>query len=117
VVERQHRDLSGTFAALGDPTRRALLARLRRGPCTISELAEPLPMSFAAVSKHLAVLERAGLVAREIRGREHHCRLSPAPLRDAARWVAQYADFWEQRLDALDAYLRVRAARPSRRKR
>ena len=113
MVEREEL-LDTTFAALGDRTRRAILARLRSGPRTISELANPFAMSLAAVSKHLGVLERAGLVRREIRGREHHCHLKAAPLRDAARWVAAYAEFWEQRLDALETFLR--AAKPRKRR-
>ena len=93
-----------------------MLTRLREGPCTISELAEPFDMSFAAVSKHLAVLERAGLIRREILGRAHRCHLEATPLRDAARWVAAYAAFWEPRLDALDAFLRARHVPPKRKR-
>ncbi len=102
--------LNHTFAALGDPTRRSILARLREGSATVGQLAEPFDMSLNAVSKHIQVLERAGLVHREIRGREHHCSLSPMPLRDATAWSEQFRVFWEQRLDALDTYLRDQGA-------
>jgi len=98
--------LDRTFAALADPTRRALLARLDRGPATVSELAEPFEMSLAAVSKHLRVLERAGLLRRHVKGREHHCSLDAAPLVPAVDFAASYVRSWEQRLDALEGYLR-----------
>ena len=75
---------------------------------TITEIAEPFDMSFYAVSKHVKVLERAGLIRREIRGREHHCRLEAAPLRDAARWLESYRTFWEQTLDALEEHVTKR---------
>lgn len=106
--------LDRTFAALADPTRRALLARLRAGDATVSELAAPFPVSFAAVSKHLGVLERAGLVSREVVGREHRLALVAAPLREAAAWTGDYRRFWEERLDALDAYVRSRPRKPRR---
>jgi DNA-binding transcriptional ArsR family regulator len=98
-------DLDQTFAALADPTRRALLNRLRDGPSTVGALAAPFDVSLNAVSKHLRVLERAQLVRREVRGREHHLHLNAAPLRDAVAWTAGYRDFWEQRLDALERLL------------
>ncbi len=109
--------LDRTFAALADPTRRALLARLRRGPATVGELAAPFEISLAAISKHLRVLERAGLVERRIEGREHHLALRAAPLARAARFTEDYRVFWEKRLDALDDYLRARAGRRARRRR
>ena len=102
MVEHQ---LDETFAALADPTRRAILGRLREGPLTVSAIAEPIPMSLAAVSKHLRVLERAGLLQRDVRGREHHCSLVAEPLREAADWTDRYRAFWEGRLDALARYL------------
>jgi DNA-binding transcriptional ArsR family regulator len=111
------------FGALADPTRRALLARLRAGDATISELAAPFDVSFAAVSKHLAVLERARLVAREVVGREHRLRLAPSGLREAAAFTLDYEALWDQRLDALEGLLRVRrrkrraARRPRERRR
>ena len=97
--------LSGVFRALGDPTRRQMLLRLAHRDHTISELAEPFQMSLAAASKHVKVLERAGLVRRTIRGRTHHCRLDATRLAAAQRWLTFYERFWTQRLDALDALL------------
>ena len=99
-------DLDRTFAALADPTRRAILTRLREGPSSIGELAAPFAISFAAVSKHVRVLERAGLLARQIRGREHTCHLRAEPLRAATAWTGDYRRFWEARLDALEELLR-----------
>jgi DNA-binding transcriptional ArsR family regulator len=97
--------LSQTFAALADPTRRAILARLCSGEATVSELAEPFDMSLPAVSKHLKVLERAGLVARGREAQWRPCRLDAAPLKDAAGWLERYRQFWEQSLDRLESYL------------
>jgi len=97
--------LDRTFAALADPTRRALLDALRGGDRTVGELAAPFPTSLAAVSKHLRVLERAGLVAREVRGREHRLKLRATPLRHAAAFADSYRAFWEARLEALEAYV------------
>jgi len=96
--------LADAFAALSDPTRRALLTRLRAGAQSVTSLAEPFDMSLAAVSKHLQVLERAGLVRRETSGRERLCHLRTEPLRAVARWAA-YVASWEARLDALAAHL------------
>ena len=110
VVE-QGAALDRTFAALADPTRRAILARLRDGPANVGELAEPFEMSFAAVSKHLGVLERAGLLVRERVGRERRCHLRANPLRDASDWTAHYQTFWEERLDALESLLAKRRER------
>jgi len=98
--------LSTTFAALADPTRRAILARLTAGEASVTELAEPFDMSMPAVSKHLKVLERAGLVARGREAQWRPCRLDPAPLKGVAEWVEPYRAMWEQRLDRLDDYLR-----------
>jgi DNA-binding transcriptional ArsR family regulator len=97
--------LSSTFAALSDPTRRAILARLATGECSVSELAEPFDMSMPAVSKHLAVLERAGLIARRREAQWRHCRLEAAPLKEVAAWAERYRQLWEGRLDRLDSYL------------
>ncbi len=97
--------LSTTFAALADPTRRAILARLATGETSVSELAEPFDMSLPAVSKHLKVLERAGLIERSREAQWRPCRLQAAPLKDVAGWVEDYRRFWEQRLDRLDDYL------------
>ena len=98
--------LSATFAALADPTRRAILARLSTGEATVTDLAEPFEMSMPAISKHLKVLERAGLVARSREAQWRPCRIEAAPLKDVAEWVETYRGIWEQRLDRLDAYLR-----------
>jgi DNA-binding transcriptional ArsR family regulator len=98
--------LSATFAALADPTRRAILARLSTGEATVSRLAEPFKMSLPAVSKHLKVLERAGLISQGREAQWRPCRIVGAPLKDAAEWVATYRKFWEERFDRLDAYLR-----------
>ncbi|NLE53261.1 MAG: winged helix-turn-helix transcriptional regulator [Chloroflexi bacterium] len=97
--------LSTTFAALADPTRRAILARLSQGEATVTELAEPFDMSLPAISKHLKVLERAGLIARGREAQWRPSRLQAAPLKEAADWLAQYRQFWEDRFDRLDDYL------------
>lgn len=97
--------LSATFAALADPTRRAILARLATGETPVSQLAEPFDMSMPAVSKHLKVLERAGLIARGREAQRRPCRLEPAPLKQASDWIENYRLFWEESFDRLDAYL------------
>jgi DNA-binding transcriptional ArsR family regulator len=97
--------LSTTFQALADPTRRAILARLASGACSVTELAEPFAMSMPAVSKHLRVLERAGLIARGREAQWRPCRLQPAPLKEVSDWVDRYRATWERRLDRLDTYL------------
>ena len=98
--------LSNTFAALADPTRRALLARLALGETSVTELAEPFDMSLPAISKHLKVLERAGLIARGREAQWRPCRLEAAPLKDANDWLEEYRRFWEHSFDKLDTYLR-----------
>ena len=98
--------LSTTFAALADPTRRAILARLASGEKSVSELAEPFEMSLPAVSKHLKVLESAGLIARGREAQWRPCRLEAGPLKDIATWVERYRRFWEESFNRLDAYLR-----------
>ena len=98
--------LSNTFAALADPTRRAILARLAAGEAAVTELAEPFDMSLPAVSKHLKVLERAGLIARSRDAQWRPCHIEPAPLKDAADWIGHYKKFWEESFDRLDDYLR-----------
>ena len=98
--------LSLTFGALSDPTRRAILARLARGPAAVTELAAPFEMTLPAVSKHLKVLERAGLIERGREAQWRPCELKAKPLKDAAEWVERYRTFWEDRLDRLDVYLR-----------
>ena len=97
--------LSATFAALADPTRRAILARLLSGECSVTELAEPFDMSMPAVSKHLRVLERAGLIARRREAQWRHCRIEAGPLKEVADWTERYRHIWEERLDRLDRYL------------
>jgi DNA-binding transcriptional ArsR family regulator len=99
--------LSATFSALADPTRRAILARLSRGEATVTELAAPFDMSMPAISKHLKVLERAGLIERGREAQWRPCRLQAEPLRQVEDWVEQYRTHWEQRFDRLDAYLRT----------
>ncbi|MGE5145789.1 MAG: ArsR/SmtB family transcription factor [Candidatus Eiseniibacteriota bacterium] len=98
--------LSTTFAALADPTRRAILARLALGDASVGELAEPFEISLPAVSRHLKVLESARLIVREKDAQWRRCHLDAAPLKQAADWVEQYRQFWEERFDALDAFLR-----------
>jgi len=108
--------LSVTFAALADPTRRAILARLASGERSVTELAEPFAMSLPAVSKHLRVLERAGLIARGRAAQWRPCRLEPAPLKDVADWAERYREMWEARFDRLDAYLQDLQARKKEKK-
>ena len=97
--------LSTTFSALADPTRRALLARLALGETSVTELAEPFDMSLPAISKHLKVQERAGLIARGREAQWRPCRLEAAPLKDATAWLEEYRRFWEQSFDKLGDYL------------
>ncbi len=106
MINYQMHDLDSVFHALADPTRRAIIGALAEGPKTVGEISRPFDISLPAVSKHLKVLERARLVTREVRGREHHCRLNAKSLADAHDWLSFYSGFWEQRLDALDALLR-----------
>jgi len=111
--------LSTTFAALADPTRRAILARLAEGPATVKELSAPFAISGPAVSKHLRALERAGLIARGREAQWRPCRLEAAPLKEVADWTGRYRRYWEQRFDRLDAYLltlRARREKPGDRK-
>ncbi len=98
--------LSTTFAALADPTRRAILARLARGEATVTELAAPFEVSLPAISKHLKVLQRAGLIEQGRHAQWRPCRLTPEPLRDLADWIGQYRRHWEASFDRLDEYLR-----------
>ena len=98
--------LSEVFSALADPTRRAILARLTEGEATVNQLAEPFPISLQAISKHLKVLERAGLITRGKEAQWRPCRLDAGPLREVAGWLAGYERFWEQRYDRLSDYLK-----------
>ena len=97
--------LDATFGALGDSTRRGILTQLRRGETSVSDLAAPYRVSLPAVSKHLRVLEQAGLIVREKKGRTHYCRLSPDPMRNAAEWLDRYRRFWDGRLASLKRYV------------
>ena len=109
--------LSATFAALADPTRRAILARLAGGERSVTDLAEPFDISLPAVSKHLRVLERAGLIARGREAQWRPCRLQPAPLRDVADWAERYRHLWEARLERLDQYLQeLQTPHPTKKK-
>jgi len=111
--------LSSTFAALADPTRRAILARLASGEKSVNDLAEPFEMSLPAVSKHLKVLESAGLITRGREAQWRPCRLEAAPLKDISNWIERYRKFWEQSFDRLDAYLREiqsKVSEPKRKK-
>ena len=107
-------DLDRAFGALADPTRRAMVTKLGHGEtCTISELAEPFDMSLPAVMKHIGVLENAGLLSREKTGRTVHCRLNPAPMREAMDWLEETQRFWEKRLDALADFVEAEATTKS----
>jgi DNA-binding transcriptional ArsR family regulator len=99
-------DLTVTFAALADPTRRAILARLAAGEASVTELAEPFAMSMPAISKHLKVLERAGLIVRGRDAQRRPCRLQPQPLKGASDWLEHYSRFWTESFDRLDVHLR-----------
>jgi DNA-binding transcriptional ArsR family regulator len=112
MVELNAPSLGSVFHALSDETRRQMLLSLADGDLTVSELAEPFAMSLAAVSKHIKVLESAGLIQREIQGRTHHCRLNPGPLAGAHEWLSFYERFWSNRLNVLDRLLREAGKRP-----
>ena len=116
MVEYSTGGLDLVFSAVSDPTRRAILQALSEKPATISEIARPFSVSLNAVSKHVMVLERAGLVRREVHGREHRCRLQAHPLEDASAWLENYRQFWEVRLDALERYVakRMKSAKSKR---
>jgi DNA-binding transcriptional ArsR family regulator len=109
--------LSATFAALADPTRRAILARLALGETSVTELAEPFEMSLPAVSKHLKVLERAGLIARGREAQWRPCRIEPRALKDVDDWLARYRRFWDESFDRLDVYLQELQAKGKKRSR
>ena len=100
--------LDRTLRAIADPTRRAILARLASGEARVTDIAEPFAMSLNAVSKHLRVLEQAGLVRREVRGREHRLTFDPAPLDEAADWIEHHRRFWSQQLESLESFLQDR---------
>lgn len=106
--------LDAVFAALADSTRRSILDRLRARALTVTEVAQPYAMSLNAVSKHLKALERAGLIRREIKGREHSCRLDAARMATAMQWMSYYSEFWNNRLDALSKHLTSKRKREGR---
>lgn len=105
MVNYMSDSLGATFAALADPTRRAILERLAHGEASVTELAEPFQVSLPAISKQLRVLEQAGLLIREKEGRVRRCRLDAEPMREAAEWLARYRRYWERQLDSLADYL------------
>lgn len=109
----QTADLSALFAALADPTRRAIVARLSEGDAAVKELAEPFALSGPAITKHLKVLERAGLITRSREGAQRPCHLEPSALAPAADWIDQYRAMWEQQLDRLGEFLKTRATKPA----
>jgi DNA-binding transcriptional ArsR family regulator len=111
MVEHHTSQLDIVFHALGDATRRGMLARLAKGEHTVSQLAEPFDMSLAAASKHIKALEAAGLVKRDVQGRVHLCRLNAGPLANAHQWLAYYEIFWTNRLDALEELLKAEDAK------
>jgi DNA-binding transcriptional ArsR family regulator len=98
--------LSATFAALSDPTRRAILTRLAKGEASVGELADPFAISLPAISRHLKVLQQAGLIERKAEAQWRRCALNPKPLIEAASWIDQYREFWESRFDALEGFLK-----------
>jgi DNA-binding transcriptional ArsR family regulator len=117
MVDKSPERLDAVFRALADPTRRAMLRDLARRPRTVGELAAPYAISLAGASKHIQVLERAGLIAREVQGRVHTCRLDARPLHAGAEWIRHYERFWNHRLDALAALLEAEDAAPAARPR
>ncbi len=106
--------LTTTFAALADPTRRAILARLAEGEASVAELSAPFDITPPAVTKHLKVLEKAGLISRRRQAQQRPCKLQAAPLQEAATFIEQYRQFWEQSLDRLDAYLKTLQAKENK---
>ena len=112
-MQKQTDRLSSTFSALADPTRRAILARLSSGEASVTDLAKPMKMTMPAVTKHLKVLQKAGLIRQERRAQWRPCYLVASPLKEASDWVEQYRKFWEQSFDRLEAYLKVLQAQGS----
>ena len=109
--------LSNTFGALADPTRRAILARLASGEASVTELAEPFDMTMPAITKHLKVLEKAGLIRRRREAQWRPCRLEPAPLKEVSDWITRYRQIWEERLDRLDDFLHEMQSKEQKAKR
>ena len=116
MVERVQGRLDAIYGALSDPTRRGIIDRLHSRPARVTDIAQGLPMSLNAVSKHIRVLEAAGLVHREVRGREHLLSFDPAALAEAASWIAHYQRFWETRVDALVAHVESGRTSPRRKR-
>jgi DNA-binding transcriptional ArsR family regulator len=114
VVEYNAGSLDIVFAAVADPTRRAILRQLGKQPARVTDIARSFPVSLNAISKHLKVLERAHLIEREVEGREHVCRLTPAPLEHASLWLTETQAFWERRLDALERHVLQKRKRKPR---
>jgi DNA-binding transcriptional ArsR family regulator len=112
MVHRSPASLDGVFGAIADPTRRAILEYLGHDSARVTDIAKKFPVSLNAVSKHLIVLERAGLVRREVRGRDHICKLNARPLRDASAWIEEVRAFWETRLDAFERHVAARRKKP-----
>jgi DNA-binding transcriptional ArsR family regulator len=106
MVNYSERQLTPVFSALSDPTRRAILTRLTRGEATVSQVAKPFGTSLPAISKHIKILEEAGLLARRKRGRTHHLHLVASPLKNAMQWLEQYHWFWESQFDSLESFLK-----------
>jgi DNA-binding transcriptional ArsR family regulator len=115
VNNNMNDQITSTFAALADPTRRAILARLALGETSVTELAAPFEISMPAVSRHLKVLERAGLISRGREAQWRPCKLNPKPLKGAAEWLEEYRQFWEQSFDRLEEYLKTMQAKEKRR--
>jgi DNA-binding transcriptional ArsR family regulator len=115
MVKQSQESLDEVFSALADPTRRQILVRLTEGEATVGELAEPFDMSLPAISKHLGVLEDAGLVVREKDGRTRRCRLVAEPMQEALGWIAQYGRFWEAQFDSLEGFLSESKSKARRR--
>ena len=111
MVDKSSERLDAVFHALADPTRRAMLRELAERPHTVSELAAPFAISLAGASKHIQVLQRAGLIAREVQGRVHTCRLDPTPMHEGVEWMRHYERLWSQRLDSLEALLKAEDAK------
>jgi DNA-binding transcriptional ArsR family regulator len=112
MVNYSARSLNHTFGALADPTRRKILEQLSRGEARITEVAAPFSISLPAISRHIAVLERAGLLRRRRCGRDHHLKLNPAPMQQASQWIEEHRRFWTGSLDSLAAYLERGEAKP-----
>jgi len=113
MVEYTSATLDSVFHALADPTRRAILQQLRGGPATVTQIARPFPVSLNAISKHIVVLERAGLILRAIQGQKHHCHLAAGPMQEANAWLEHYQEFWNIRLDALERHVVAKKKRRS----